>query len=418
MRLAILVLAAAVLPRAAAAGDDPVLVARGARLVREAECGRCHAVAALDLEAAPRERSCSGCHAWIRGTRDDDEARAREARVYPLWNQYVAHVKSYLAVPDLAAAGARLDPAWVSRFLRAPYKVRPGFDETMIRTPFDADAADAVAAFLRAKASRPLAGVAAAAAALPASSRPEDVAEGQRLYDKLMCARCHAFGARAAQPGLPAAPDLAHARARMRPGDVAAFIADPAAFGAEQRMPGYGLGAREAARLRDYLLGAPLAPAAAPAAAATAEAPLLARRVTWQEVNTRVFSAVCAHCHSDGRLTDGDGGPGNTGGLGYAGAGLDLGSYRGLLRGARRPDGRRVSLLVAGPGEDQPPLLARLYRRAAEHAGELEGHAPSTDTAPGMPLGQPPLDGERLLLVRSWLAQGAPGPGGRHGIPR
>jgi hypothetical protein len=30
-----------------------------------------------------------------------------------------------------------------------------------------------------------------------------------------------------------------------------------------------------------------------------------------------------------------------------------------------------------------------------------------------MPLGQPPLDDERLQVVRTWLAQGAPGPGGR-----
>jgi hypothetical protein len=33
-----------------------------------------------------------------------------------------------------------------------------------------------------------------------------------------------------------------------------------------------------------------------------------------------------------------------------------------------------------------------------------------------MPLGQPALDAERLQLVRSWIAQGAPGPDGRKGI--
>src|SRR5262249_41473006 len=145
------------------------------------------------------------------------------------------------------------------------------------------------------------------------------------------------------------------------------------------------------------------------------ELPLLERPVTWKEVNAQVFAAVCAHCHSDGKLTDGDGGPGNTGGLGYAGAGVDLGSYRGLLRGARRPGGRRVSLLVPEPAAALPPLLERLSGRVREHVAERAGEHAGTGAGvgPGMPLGQPALDAERLQLVRSWLAQGAPGPNGR-----
>jgi mono/diheme cytochrome c family protein len=421
---------------AAAAADSPTPApapapapARNARrILMHSECGRCHGVAALGLPSAPRVKSCADCHAWIHGTRDDADERARQARIYPLWNQYVHNVKSYLAVPDLASAGARLDPAWVSAFLREPVKIRPGLAESMIRTPLAPADADAVAAFLRASAP-PLRGLAAEAAALPVSARPEDVAGGERLYAKLLCASCHALGARAAAPGIPEAPDLAHARRRMRPGDIAAFIADPAAFGGSgaQRMPSYGLTARDAARLRDFLLAAPLSPAPPAAAAAPevesdpAQLPLLERRVTWKEVNDRVFAAVCAHCHSDGKLTDGDGGPGNTGGLGYAGAGVDLGSFQGLLRGARRPGGRRVSLLVAEPGASQPPLLARLYRRVREHAAERAAAATIAGAAapgagPGMPLGQPALDAERLQLVRSWIAQGAPGPDGRKAI--
>src|SRR5262249_9714762 len=163
-------------------------------------------------------------------------------------------------------------------------------------------------------------------AARPVSARPEDIAAGERLYGKLQCARCHAFGARAAEPGVPDAPDLALARRRMRPGDIAAFVADPTAFGGggEPRMPSYGRSSGDAGGVRDSRVGAPLAPPAAAAAtgARAAVPPLLARRVTWNEVNHRVFEAICAHCHSDGKLTDGDGGPGNTGGLGYAGAGV------------------------------------------------------------------------------------------------
>src|SRR6185369_8042823 len=120
------------------------------------------------IDAAPRARSCSGCHAWIHGTREDHDERDRQSLIYPRWDQYVENVHSYLAVPSLAAAGARLDPAWVSRFLRAPYKIRPGFTEAMIREPLSEADADAIAVFLHAQA-RPYQGAAARAAATPTS---------------------------------------------------------------------------------------------------------------------------------------------------------------------------------------------------------------------------------------------------------
>jgi hypothetical protein len=61
--------------------------------------------------------------------------------------------------------------------------------------------------------------------------------------------------------------------------------------------------------------------------------------------------------------------------------------------------------------------VARLRRRIHEHAAELASTPmPSLGSGrfakPGMPLGQPPLDAERLQLIRSWIAQGAPGPDG------
>jgi mono/diheme cytochrome c family protein len=394
----------------AAQEDD---VARGARLLQKGECARCHDTSGLPgATVAARERSCAGCHAWIHATAGDADAIERQSGRFPRWEQYVENVHSYLAVPSLAAAGARLDPAWVSRFLRAPYKIRPGFSESMIREPLSESDAGAIAAFLRAQA-RPFTGAAARAAATPVSTSAEDLAAGERLYATLQCGTCHAFGvARAATPGIPDAPDLAHVRARMRPADVAAFIADPTMGGLrrESRMPTYDLDPLQIGRLRDYLLQAPLAPR--PPAAIAADLPLLDRRVTWDEVNTRVFSAVCAHCHSDGRLTNGDGGPGNTGGLGFRGAGLDLGSWRGVQRGARGSDGKRVSILVPGPGEAEAPLVARLRRRAHEHVAELAGKGlpPDPTGAVGMPLGLPPLDPARFQLVRSWVAQGAPGP--------
>jgi mono/diheme cytochrome c family protein len=396
--------------RAAATPVDRARLARGAALVAAGECSRCHGVAGLEeVEPAPRERSCAGCHEWIRSTRDDADARRRLARTYPLWPRYVRNVKSFLDVPDLGAAGRRLDPAWLARYLRAPYDVRPQLPEGMIRTAWSEEDAAAAAAWLttRARAALPPSEASRAAAAYPPSARAEHVAAGAALYDGLGCARCHALGGRAASPGVAAAPDLAHARDRLRADDIAGLIADPGAYGLAARMPAYPITAEQAARLRDFLLVAAV-PRRAPEEP-PADLPLLARRVAYREVRERVLAAVCVHCHMDPARND-EGGPGNTGGITWSGARLDLESWDGVRRGVER-DGRRVSILEPPAEGGEPPLVARLRARYVEHAAERAGaHAVAPGGAPGMPLGLLPLSPEAFQLVRSWVAQGAPGP--------
>src|SRR5688500_14267036 len=74
------------------AGTD--LVERGRKLVEQAECGRCHTLPST-VAALPRQRTCAGCHAWIRATREDPAAAARERQHYPLWDRYMATVSSF-----------------------------------------------------------------------------------------------------------------------------------------------------------------------------------------------------------------------------------------------------------------------------------------------------------------------------------
>jgi len=317
-------------------------------------------------------------------------------------------VASFLDVPDLAASGARLDPAFVARYLRAPFKVRPALSEGMIRTGFDDEEARAVSAWLAATSTRrPWSAVARQAVAIPPSSRPEHIAEGRRLYNRLACRTCHAVGEQTAVGAGPPTPDLTFVRRRMRPEIVAAFIADPAAFGGETRMPLYPISAIEAARLRDYLWSPrDDHPLPEPVEAL----PLLRRPVRYAEVRAQVLDRICIHCHMNPQKNGGDGGPGNTGGLGYRGAGLDLESWSGIRRGALAASGQRRSILAARPGEEAP-LVARLRLRYGEHARERSGaDAVATGGAPGMPLGLPPLTPAQFQLVRSWVAQGAPGP--------
>jgi hypothetical protein len=285
----------------------------------------------------------------------------------------------------------------------------------MIRTGLAAEEATAVAAWLAAAATPVWSEAARAAAAIPLSAAPEHLAAGEALYRRLACATCHARGPdRATTAPAVAAPDLAFVAVRMQPAMAAAVIADPE-MARPTRMPRYPISAVEAARLRDFLWASAVsarAPAPPPVDVPLLPLlPLLARPVRYEEVRRQVLDRICIHCHMDPRRNGGDGGPGNTGGLGYRGAGLDLESWAGIQRGARDASGRRVPILRApAPGEDAP-LVARLRLRQSEHARELAGPAAvSAGGPPGMPLGLPPLTPEELRLVRSWVAQGAPGP--------
>jgi hypothetical protein len=407
-------------PSPLAANAPPVTtLARGRRVVEQAQCGRCHALPGSGgRPTAPRGQSCAGCHGWIHASREDPDAAAEGRRQFPRWERYQETVRSFLAVPDLATSAARLDEAFTARYLRAPYKVRPALAEGMIRTGLDEADAMAAAAWLRAASARPRPSrEAEEAARLPVSGAAGDVAAGGDLFARLACGQCHAQGGRPARlASVAPAPDLRLVRERMRPDALAAFIADPRALGGEPSMPRYPIGARDAARLRDFLW-ATASPHATRLPPSVAPTPALDRRVSYDEIRREVLDAICVHCHMDATRNGGDGGPGNTGGLGYRGAGLDLESWSGIVRGARDERGRRRSVLATCDG-GEPPLVERLRARYAEHDRELAGPgAVKPGGAPGMPLGLAPLTASQLQLVVTWVAQGAPGPDGR-GAPR
>lgn len=119
----------------------------------------------------------------------------------------------------------------------------------------------------------------------------------------------------------------------------------------------------------------------------------------WDEVERAVFRATCWHCHARADLALGDGGPGNSGGFGFAPRGLDLSSFEGALAGGLDNHGERRSVLAARP--DGPPLLVeRLLARQREERG-----GPRPDVR-GMPLGLPALSPRAVQLVETWIAQG------------
>jgi mono/diheme cytochrome c family protein len=384
---------------------DAAQVARGKVLVEKLQCTRCHGASGMQVAPASRSTSCSGCHAWISGSEHDSVEYERQRARFPYWERYVENVGSFLAVPDLSSAGARLDPEWVASYVRDPYEVRPGLYERMLSAPVTEEEAASIAAFL-ASSRRPLTGVAAEAAAIPVSASTEHVAEGARLFASLRCGDCHALGGADTQ-AKAGAPDLGHTRDRMSASDIAAFIADPPAFDSRLAMPDFDLTAEQAARLRDYVLSVPAMKETI--AAVPVDLPLLTKPVGWEEVRSKVFGQICVHCHMTADKNAGEGGPGNTGGLGFAGKGLDLESWDALAAS---------DVLTPRVAGEEAPLIARLRIRAVEHARELAG--PHTAPAPagerGMPMALPALTPVEMQLIRSWIAQGAPGPSGRKAI--
>lgn len=363
--------------------------ARGSALIESLQCTRCHDVPGH--APAKRDRHCVRCHQEILAGTFEAPAEALA--------EWKGHIHHLLEVPALAGT-ERFRRAWVADYLRAPHDVRPGLNTTMPRLALQPDQAADLAAAL----------VPAAEEPAPALAEAE---KGRELLAISGCMLCHRMtGApnlgpgklavpldeAAFQRGLAQAPDLRFARARMRPAALVAWLLDPPALKPGTAMPKIPLSETEARQIAAYLRTTPLAEA--PAGAAPQRLPVLERRVTWAEVEARVFKQTCWHCHSDPDYARGDGGPGNSGGFGFTPRGLNLASYGGIASGSVGDDGKRRSVFAALP-DGTPRLVAHLLARHAEVAGlqpELRG----------MPLGLTPVPLADIQLVDTWIAQGRP----------
>ena len=367
---------AADLPAGTAGAPHP-----GLQIVKDAQCAACHRVP--EVAEPPRLENCTTCHAWIKTVSASPTAREKAMALFPLWPRYEKSVQSYAAVPDLGVSMARLEPAWVARYLADPHDLRPGMPETMVRVGL----APARIADIAAWSGQHLAPVAATPA--PAAGNVE---AGRLLFEGRACAACHTFGARYPGPGIPAAPDLRHARDRLSPDRAAAWILNPQAIHPQAAMPALGLTQEQAIQLRDFLF------LADPGGAAPAKMPpppaAAARAVRWAEVEERVFGKICVHCHMDPAQNQGRAGPGNAGGFGWAATGIELQTRAGV---AARADAVWAAMLRR---RDEAPRDSVSY-------GQIPAALRRPDM-PGMPLGLPPIPDADLALVRAWMDQGCP----------
>jgi mono/diheme cytochrome c family protein len=336
--------------------------------------------------ALPISSDCAGCHRAIH-----DGTFSREGITPEVAARFRAHVRHYLEVPSLDHLDGLVERAWIAEYLRRPHDLRPRLEETMPALPLGEEDARDLAAYL------------APSAITARATVPTDeasIARGAAHFDRLGCGSCHALGAREpmAHDAPALAPDLAHVRERLVETAIAPFLLAPDAWRPGTSMPALVHDPIVARELAAFLVHGPLEPPPSPTPFARLAA--LDRPVSFDELEERVLRRSCWHCHADESLVYGDGGPGNTGGFGFAPREVDVSSYTHLLSGALDREGARTSLFRDVRGE--PLLLRALLARHDEVRGVID------PDVRGMPLGLPPLDAEQIQLVESWIAQGRP----------
>ena len=349
---------------------------RGAALFARYECARCHGTS--DDAALPeRSRDCAGCH---RSIHDGTFKPWTDAA-----NGWQARIHHFLSVPSLTELKQRVRRDWFVNYLQRPVDLRPHLPETMPRLAIDAEQALDLAAYF---------GLEEA----PVAALHGNATRGREAFFSERCRDCHEFsGAETpsleGQPWeLPAsralAPDLAFTRRRWQPDALERWLTRTDHFSSAAHSD-----------IVAYVFSAPLAPPSP--RPAPRRLPPLQREVSFAEVSTRIFRKTCWHCHSNPEYAIGDGGPGNTGGFGFAGKGVDLSDHPSVLSGYLDARGERRSLVAPGPS-GVPRLLEVLLARQGE---ETSG---ASSALRGMPLALPALAPEDIQLVESWLEQGAP----------
>jgi mono/diheme cytochrome c family protein len=369
--------------------------AKGKELVGTFQCNRCHE--GTGHASAPQNKHCVQCHKDIMEDRFSGGTAASMARWKP-------RVKEYADAPSLEATGKRFSRKWVENYLLAPTDLRPHLHQFMPRLDISKEQAKDIAAYLVPDADGPASTTAVAKA---------DLGKGRQLLESKGCGACHAMTGVAAVPSSnpPAmgakefdrahklAPDLRFARDRMSADKMIAWLKDPKAVKADSAMPKIALTDAEIVDVAGYLLTVELA--APPPPKKIERLPVLTRKVTFKEVDEKVFHRTCWHCHSEPDYAIGDGGPGNSGGLGFKPKGLNLSDYNGIAAGFLDEKGERASVFTKEDKTGIPRLVLALTNRHEEVNG-------NDGPVRGMPLGYDPLPLEDIQLVESWIAQGRP----------
>ncbi len=366
----------------------------GKELVLAFQCNRCHD--GTGHEAAPQNKNCVHCHKDIM----EDRFKAPAASIA----RWKPRVKELADAPSLEASGKRFTRTWIREYLLQPSDIRPHLQQYMPRLALTPKDADDIAAYLAPENDPPS----------PKEIAGADLGKGRALLETKGCGSCHTFTGVANVPASPPpsmdpkeyerahklAPDLRVARDRMTPAKLVAWLTDPKALKPDSAMPKIALTDAEVKDLAGYIMSAEVT--ASPAKPKVARLPVLTRKVTFKEVDEKVFHRTCWHCHSEPDYAIGDGGPGNSGGFGFKPRGLNLSDYNGITAGFVDDKGERQSVFAK---DDQG--VPRMVRALLARHEEEEQNVP-TGAVRGMPLGYDALSLEEIQLVDTWIAQGRP----------
>jgi hypothetical protein len=406
----------------------------GASIFAAHQCTRCHSID--DLPGAGRGFDCVSCHKYLVGLRPDDPEHHRLSAKYgrEVIERYQKNIDHFLDVPSLSAIGERVRVRWLKDYLRAPFDLRPALEESMIRHRLSTSEIDAVGRYFAAVANVPVPSSDRDTLAAPDLILPPSRArleQGAERFRAAGCPTCHAFGnidfGVAASTLLgnataKLAPNLRFTRSRTRRDRIVQWIFDPSSLKPDTIMPKLVPERADAELIADFLRYGDPGPDL-PVPASLPPPPASSAHVGWEEVKAEVLGKVCVHCHMDDG--EADCGPGNCGGLGYAGVKLSFRTYGSTVRGAVDPQGRSYSVLEPIAGEPLPRILQAIMRRRGEnlrdHRRPREDVATTavSGEAPGMPLGLPALTDAQIALLRRWLELDCPGPqtrSGRRGI--
>ncbi|MBL8956239.1 MAG: c-type cytochrome [Myxococcaceae bacterium] len=361
----------------------------GTDVLERHECFRCHVYVTQAQHSD--DLRCAECHRRLSAGLMDEKVNQYTPAVWERFKRRTA--EHFTRMPPLIGLG-RLRASWLQRFLAAPYDLRPHLSESMIRNRLTRADVKALSELWGAQRDeRP-----------PPSPSAERLATAKKVFDEQGCTGCHGVTKPAALPQY-LAPDLRHTRDRMNFSAVVDYVTDSHRVNPASEMPTVPRPPETVQLLAEHVYfgdhGVTQVRAAPVPPPYDAKAPV----PKYEEVEARVFKAVCWHCHSNPDFANGNGGPGMSGGFGYPERGLSFASFDEVMNGSLDAHGRRQSIFRKGQS-GEPVLLEVMRARWSEEAGGLHG------ALVGMPLGLPGVSAEDYALVERWVKGGRPRPRG------
>ena len=356
------------------------------------QCNRCHEADNLKPEA-PLNLNCQKCHQKIfEGGYSGEYSEEAISR----WQSHIHHLRN---VPNLTNISKRVRREWFEKFLLNPVVVRPNLHSMMPKLDVTEEDVKLISDYFYGNIKEE-----------EVKNLKGDKNLGEKLFFEKGCDGCHGrnseidykmFNLKSRESLFEIksmAPNLLVTKERMSEDVIIKWLKDPRDVSPYSIMPRIELSEDEVLHLARYIKTLPSEKLACSSSIKLSSDQV--PKIDYSVLESRIFKKICWHCHSDPIPMKGDGGPGNTGGLGFKGKGIDFSSYEALQKGRKKLDGTRESIL-ADDANGFPIIIAHLLARHDEVQC-----AKYTDIK-GMPLGLTPIPIEDIQLLYAWIKQGA-----------